>query len=338
MKAIGHPGPRRIDAADALVLFETSVPEPGPRDILVKLRSVSVNSIDAKLRASGKASLEAPRILGFDGAGIVAAVGSDVTLFKPGDAVAFMGQVDRPGTFAEYSLVDERLAATKPPSIRFEDAAALPLVALTAYELLFERMGIREGEDGHLLIVNGAGGVGSIAIQLARQLTGLKVIATASRPETSAWCRELGAHEVISHQRAPLADELRGIGIAAVDYVASLSGTPERLPDIAACLRPFGTVGVTDQAPALDVMPLRAKSQSLAFEGVFVRSHIRTPDRHLQHEILERIMRLQESGRLHSLRRNAAPRLTTASAIEAHRVLESGRAIGKSAFVVDGIC
>jgi zinc-binding alcohol dehydrogenase family protein len=223
MKAVGY---HDSGAIDALVDLDIPMPEPGPRDLLVRVKAVSVNPVDVKTRA-GSAPQDGPRILGYDAAGVVERVGSDVTLFAPGDAVFYAGAIDRPGSDAEYHLVDERIVGAKPDSLDWTAAAALPLTALTAFELLFDRMRVPFDSftaGGTLLVINGAGGVGSILIQLARRLTGLRVAATASRPETIAWVRSLGAHDVIDHHR-PLDAELARIGIGQADYVAGLTAT-----------------------------------------------------------------------------------------------------------------
>ncbi|HIC79933.1 MAG TPA: zinc-binding alcohol dehydrogenase family protein, partial [Kiloniellaceae bacterium] len=236
MQAIGYYESLPIDQDAALVDVTLPTPEPGPRDLLVQVRAVSVNPVDVKVRQSSAPANGAPQILGFDAAGIVKAVGSEVTLFRPGDEVFYAGDYQRPGTNAEFHLVDERIVGRKPQSLTFSQAAALPLTAITAWELLFERFdvpldGLPKDErptdgrtDGSLLVIGGAGGVGSILIQLARQLTGLTVIATASRPETRAWCEKMGAHHVIDHTKS-LPEELRRIGFDTVDFVASLTAT-----------------------------------------------------------------------------------------------------------------
>lgn len=328
MRAIGHPGPRPIEAEDALVEFEAPVPQPGPEQLLVEVLAVAVNPIDVKLRSSGKASPHAPRILGFEAAGRVVEVGSNVRRFTEGDMIYYLGRVDRPGSFAACTLVDQAMAAIMPRTLSAADAAALPLTGLTAYELLFERMGIRPDMDGTLLVINGAGGVGSIAIQLARRLTRLHVIATASRPQSQDWCRAMGAHDVVSHDR-PLSQEIQKLGIDAVDFVAALSQTDHHLPEIVRSTKPFGMIGVIDQPRALDVMSLREKALGLVFEGVFVRSLKQChPGR--QGEILAEISALVDKGEIKSTRAGPIRDFDLSSAIASHRLMESGRSIGKT--------
>lgn len=335
MTAIGHPGPRPLSAADALVAMQIPVPAPGPRDLLVRVRAAAANPIDAKLRAGGKASADHPRILGFEAAGEVVAVGSGVRHFEVGDLVFHPGQIDRPGTFADFTRVDERIAGPMPKSLGFEDAAALPLTGLTAFELLFEQMGIAEGTDSRkgpdsqvLLIINGAGGVGSIAIQLVRALTGMTVVATASRPESEAWCRAMGAHHVISHHQ-PLSQGLAALGLDAVDYVASLSNTADNMAEIIRCLRPFGMLGMIDQPATLDAMPLRTKAQRLAFEGVFVRALMKTPDMGRQGDILRRLSAMVDAGQLKTTRHDPPLPLDLDGVREGQMRMEAGTAIGK---------
>jgi threonine dehydrogenase-like Zn-dependent dehydrogenase len=225
MKAIGYLKALPILDPESLIDLDLPVPEPGPRDLRVAVKAVSVNPVDVKQRAVAAPPAGQARVLGFDAAGIVDTVGAEVSLFKPGDAVFYAGAINRPGSNSEFQLVDERIAGRKPASLPFDEAAALPLTAITAWELLFDRLGVTHGAaGGTLLIVNGAGGVGSILTQLARQLTGLTVVATASRPETADWCLTMGAHHVIDHTK-PLDEGLRAIGIRQVEYVAGLTAS-----------------------------------------------------------------------------------------------------------------
>jgi zinc-binding alcohol dehydrogenase family protein len=227
MKAVGYTTPLPIADPQSLLDIEIPAPVATGRDLLVEIKAISVNPVDVKVRASGKPDGTEYKVLGWDAAGVVKAVGPECTLFKPGDEVYYAGSIARPGTNAELHLVDERIVGKKPKSLNFAQAAALPLTTITAWELLFDRFGVQPGKPAHagsLLIVGGAGGVGSILIQLARRLTGLTAIATASRPETQQWCRDLGAHHVIDHTQ-PFAEQLKAIGIPEVEYIASLTGT-----------------------------------------------------------------------------------------------------------------
>src|SRR3984885_1243045 len=237
MKAIAFARPLPIEAEDSLVELNLPEPEIGPRDLLVNVRAVSVNPVDTKVRGArhqGSASDNTgkPRVLGWDAAGVVAAKGAAVTGFNVGDEVYYAGALDRPGSNAEYQAVDERLVGRKPGSIGFAEAAALPLTSITAWELLFDRLGVREAEDGSSLLVSGAaGGVGSILVQLARRLTGLTIIATASRPETAQWVSAMGAHHVIDHSK-PLPDQIKLLSAPPVKYVASLTATTKNFAQL----------------------------------------------------------------------------------------------------------
>jgi zinc-binding alcohol dehydrogenase family protein len=340
MRAVAFTKPLPISDAAALIDVEVDRPEPGPRDLLVRVAAVSVNPVDFKVRKRDDPGGK-PRLLGYDAAGTVEAVGAGVTFFKPGEAVYYAGSVLRPGTNAEYHLVDERIAGAKPKSLDFAEAAALPLTALTAWELLFDRIGIGQGagaDKRSLLIVGGAGGVGSIAIQLARALTGLTVIATASRPETVDWVKSLGAHHVVDHSK-PLAPQLEKIGIPAADIVVALAGTKGHVAEIADFVAPQGHIGMIegDGAASLgadEFGKLFQKCVGLHFEFMFARSRFGTPDMVRQHEILEAVAALVDQGKLRTtLMRRLSP-INAATMREAHAAVESGKSIGK--IVVEG--
>lgn len=317
-----------LPIADPQSLYETDLPkpQPGPRDLLVKIRAISVNPVDTKVRNG--APTDEPRILGWDAVGEVEAVGTEVSLFQPGDEVFYAGSIVRPGSYAEYSLVDERIAGRKPQSLSDADAAALPLTSLTAWELLFDRLEVKPDEDAALLIVGAGGGVGSIMTQLARKLTGLTVIGTASRPETAEWVKSLGAHHVIDHSR-PLADELKKIGIEQVRYVASLTHTDQHFDQIVEVLAPQGRMGVIDDPQVLDVMPLKRKAISLHWELMFTRAIFQTADMQRQHDILQHVSRLIDDGTLRSTLGDHYGPITADNLRKAHALIESGKARGK---------
>lgn len=332
MKAIGYYSPLPITAADSLVDLDIPVPAPGPRDLLVRVKAISVNPVDVKVRAGVKPADGQARVIGWDAAGVVEAVGRDVDLFKVGDEVFYSGTLNRPGSNAELQAVDERLVGRKPASLSFEQAAALPLTAVTAWELLFDRLGIPPEDKTHkgrLLIINGAGGVGSILTQIARQLTSLTVIATASRPETTAWVKEMGAHHVIDHHK-PLPESLGALGIPEVDYVASLTATQQNLPAIVEILRPQGRLGLIDDPETLDIAPFKRKSLSVHWELMFTRSIYQTPDMIAQHEILNRVSELVDQGVLRTTLKENFGTINAANLKAAHASVESGKAIGKS--------
>jgi len=317
-----------IDHPDALVEVDLPTPTPGPHDLLVAVRAVAVNPVDTKVRANFPT--EGPRVLGWDAVGKVTEVGSAVTHFRPGDDVYYAGSLVRPGNHAEYSLVDERIAGRKPATLSDAEAAALPLTALTAWELLFDRLGVAEGGGAgqHLLVVGAAGGVGSILVQLARRLTQLTVIGTASRPETRQWVQQLGAHHVADH-RQPLAQELASLGIRHAEYIASLTHTDTHYAQLVEALAPQGKLGVIDDPATLDAMPLKRKAASLHWEFMFARPMFDTPDLARQHDILNRVADLVERGVVRTTLGEHYGTINAANMRRAHAMLESHRTLGK---------
>ncbi|SEE69507.1 zinc-binding alcohol dehydrogenase family protein [Pseudomonas migulae] len=317
-----------IDNPQALIDISLPVPTPGPRDLLVEVRAVSVNPVDTKVRA-GTFTKE-PKILGWDATGIVREVGSEVTLFQPGDEVFYAGSIARTGSYSEFHLVDERIVGHKPRSLSAADAAALPLTSITAWELLFDRLGVAEGsgEGKCLLITGAAGGVGSMLVQLARQLTRLSVIGTASRQETADWVRQLGAHHVIDHSQ-PLLAQLQALGVPEIDYVASLTHTEQHFAQLIDVLKPQGRLAVIDDPETLDVMPLKRKSLSLHWELMFTRSLYETPDMINQHHLLNRVSALIDQGVLQTTVGEHFGAINAANMRRAHALVESGKARGK---------
>ncbi len=317
-----------IDQSDALHAMDLPAPVPGPRDLLVQVHAVSVNPVDAKVRLG--AAVTAPRVLGWDAAGVVVAVGADVTAFKAGDTVYYAGSLLRPGSYSELHVVDERIAGHKPATLDFADAAALPLTSLTAWELLFDRLKVPEGGGAgkSLLIVGASGGVGSILTQLASKLTGLTVIGTASREETRDWVRALGAHHVIDHGQ-PMAPQLAALGFNGVDIVISLTHTEQHYADIVESLAPQGQFALIDDPATLDAMPLKRKSISLHWELMFTRSMYETPDMARQREILDRVAQLVDSGVLKTTVGENFGAITAENLRRAHAVIESNKARGK---------
>jgi zinc-binding alcohol dehydrogenase family protein len=336
MKAVGYRRSLPIDDPKALEDVELPDPTPHGRDLLVEVRAISVNPVDWKVRRRAAPPQGEVKVLGWDAAGVVRAVGADVTLFRPGVAVAYAGDLNRQGANAELHLVDERIVGRKPETLGFAEAAALPLTSLTAWELLFDRLGVAHGDGAGrtLLILGGAGGVGSILIQLARQLTGLTVVATASRPETRAWCLELGAHHVIDHTSA-MPDQLRAIGITHADHVAALTGSDAHWPAIVEIVAPQGKVAVIDDPGPIDVRLLKAKSASLHWELMFTRSMFETEDMIEQHRILDAVAGLCDAGTIRTTLAEHFGRIEAAGLRRAHALLESGRARGK--IVLEGL-
>ncbi|MCY1269831.1 Zinc-type alcohol dehydrogenase-like protein [compost metagenome] len=331
MKAVGYTRSHPIDHPEALLDIELPEPTPGPHDLLVEVRAISVNPVDTKVRMRAEPPAGEYKVLGWDAAGVVRAVGSDVHLFRPGDRVWYAGDLTRPGSNAELQLVDQRIVGHMPQSLDFAQAAALPLTGITAWELLFDRLQIAEGQASagqSLLIVGAAGGVGSILTQLASQLTGMTVIGTASRAETHQWVLELGAHHVIDHGK-PLGEELRRIGHPEVTHVASLTHTDAHLPQLVAALRPQGRLALIDDPESLDVRLLKQKSLSLHWEFMYTRSMFQTPDMIEQHRLLERVAELIDQGVLKTTLGEHFGRIDAANLRRAHALLESGRAKGK---------
>ena len=332
MKAIGLTASLPIDDPQSLFEFETETPVPGPRDLLVRVRAVSVNPVDSKQRqrvAQGS-PLPEPRILGYDASGVVEAVGAEVRLFRPGDAVFYAGSMQRQGSNAELQAVDERIVGRKPAALSDAEAAALPLTSLTAWEAIFDRLRIAEGGGAGkaLLIIGGAGGVGSIAIQIAKQLTGLEVIATASREESARWCRELGADRIADHR--DLVASVRGLGRQFVDYILCTNDFEGHWRSLGELIAPQGAICSILGARQLgDVGPLMAKSATLAWELMFTRSSFGTEDMDAQHRILDRVADLVDAGRIRSTRTRTLEGFTAANHRQAHQLLETGQMIGK---------
>jgi NADPH:quinone reductase len=332
MKAVALTRYLPIDDPQSLLDVELPTPVPGAHDLLVRVEAVSVNPVDTKVR-SPKPQVEAqPKVLGYDAAGTVEAVGESVDGFQPGDRVYYAGDVTRPGSNAQFQLVDARLVGHAPRSLDLAEAAALPLTAITAWELLFQRMPFDSehgGEDKSLLVIGGAGGVGSIAIQLARR-AGFTVIATASRNETTEWCRTMGALHVVNHRHA-LAPQLEALGFGRVDAVLNLADTDHYWDAIGQLLAPQGHVGlIVEPAGALRIGdPYKAKCIGIHWEFMFARARFNTPDMAEQGRILERVASLIDAGELRGTRTETLVPINAANLREAHRRLESGSTIGK---------
>ncbi|WP_028917587.1 zinc-binding alcohol dehydrogenase family protein [Pseudoxanthomonas sp. J35] len=333
MKAIGTTRPLPVSDPRSLQDLEVPEPEYGAHDLLVEVQAISVNPVDVKVRASAQPEAGRPRILGWDAVGRVRAVGSQVQGFQPGDRVFYAGQIDRPGSNAQLQAVDARIVAHAPQKLDDEDAVALPLTSLTAWETtLFDRLRVDDAVPGAanaLLVIGGAGGVGSITVQLARALTGLTVIATASRPETVEWVKKMGAHHVVDH-RQPLAPQVAALGIGAPAFVFSTTHTDRYVGDIVELIAPQGRIALIDDPAALDVMPLKRKSLSLHWELMFTRPLFGTADIQRQQEILREVARLADAGTIVTTRTGSLGTINAANLRKAHALLESGKAIGKT--------
>jgi len=331
MRAVGYRQSLPISDEASLIDVDLPRPEASGRDLLVEVRAVSVNPVDTKVRRRAGPEPGGVKVLGFDAAGIVTAVGSDATLFRPGDAVFYAGSIARAGSNAEFHLVDERIVGRKPSSLSFAQAAALPLTAITAWEMLFDRLEIRRpvaGAANAILIIGGAGGVGSMAIQLARRLTDITVIATASRPETAQWCRDLGAHHVIDHAK-PLGPQVQALGVGAPGFVFSITQSDVHLSDAVELIAPQGRYGLIDDPPTFDAMRFKSKSVSICWELMFTRSMFQTADMHKQHELLDEVARLVDEGALRTTLSETFGAINAANLRRAHAFIESGKARGK---------
>lgn len=332
MKAVGYLQSLPIDHPEALLDIELPQPTPGPHDLLVKVQAVSVNPVDTKVRKRSAPPVGSYKVLGWDACGTVAAVGAKVTHFKVGDAVWYAGDITRQGSNAEYQVVDERIVGPKPETLSFAEAAALPLTGLTAWELLFDRLQVPKEPvrpDDTILVVGAAGGVGSIMIQLIRQLTGYRVAATASRPESREWVKSLGAEIVINHNR-PLARELEVAGIANVPYAVCLNQTDQHFSEIVTALRPQGRFGlIDDPQQLLDIRQLKLKSLSLHWELMFTRSMFQTPDMLRQREILTELSTLVDAGKIRTTLQEKLGFINATNLRRAHTRLEAHEARGK---------
>jgi len=331
MKAVGYRKSLPIDDASSLVDFETAKPEPKGRDIRVAVKAISANPVDYKVRKRAAPPEGETKILGYDAAGIVDAVGPDVSLFKPGDEVFYAGSILRQGTNSEFHLVDERIVGAKPKTLSFAQAAALPLTSITAWELLFDRLGVAldmSFDPRTLLIIGGAGGVGSILIQLARHLTGLTIVATASRPESQKWCLDLGAHAVIDHGQ-PMKEQIEKLKLPPVALIASLTNTEQHYKALADIIAPQGKYGLIDDPGEFNVSVFKAKAVSIHWEAMFTRSSFQTPDMDEQHHLLDAVADLIDNGVLRTTLDQTFGTINAANLKRAHALLESGKSRGK---------
>jgi zinc-binding alcohol dehydrogenase family protein len=322
--AIASLRPGRAQDPDSFVPVEVALDPPGPHDLLVEVRAVSVNPVDHKVRTSFDVA-DAPKVLGYDAAGVVVAVGAEVDSFAVGDEVWYAGSVARSGTNAALHLVDERVVGPKPSTLSFAEAAAMPLTSITAWEVLFDRLRLTAGSTGTLLVVGGAGGVGSMVVQLARALTGLTVVATAARPESERWATEMGAHHVVDHR--DLVASVREVAPGGVDHVVSAfsDGNVEAYAEL---LPVHGAVVAVDDPVGLDLLPLKAKSQTWHWELMFTRP-LSLPDDPYQHHLLEEVARLVDAGRVRTTMTEHLTPLDADALRAAHLLVESSRVVGK---------
>ncbi|WP_431946769.1 zinc-binding alcohol dehydrogenase family protein [Actinacidiphila sp. bgisy167] len=330
MRAVGYRKSLPVTDEASLTDLELPMPQTGPHDLLVRVEAVALNPVDYKVRQGNDPGGE-PKVLGWDAAGTVVAVGDRVEMFAVGDEVYYAGAIDRPGANAQFHAVDERIVALKPATLDFTEAAALPLTSLTAWEGLFERLGLQNGgleRSGSLLITAAAGGVGAIAAQMARALTSLTVIGTASRPETVEFASRMGVQHIVNH-REPLVPQLAEVAPEGLTHVFSTANTDRNLADYAEALQPFGEIVAIDDFDSLPLGVLKPKSISYHWEFMFTRSLFRTPDQVRQHQILSKVARLVDAGVLTTTAHRDLGPVNAANLREGHRILESGTAIGK---------
>lgn len=331
MKAVGFTSSLPIEDENSLFNFETEKPTPGERDILVKIKAIAVNPVDYKVRQSAAKDqqLEEPKIIGWDTSGIVEEVGSKVSLFKKGDEVFYSGDITRPGCYAEYQLVDERIVGHKPNNLNWAEAAALPLTTLTAWECIFDRMRIKKdgGRDKKILVIGGAGGVGSIAIQILKNLTALKVIATASRETTRNWCEKMGADDIVDHHN--LLENMRNY--ENVDYILNFADTSGHWDAMGELIAPQGGICcVVNTTENVDINILKNKSVSFHWELMFTRPMFNTEDMKSQHKILEKLKELAEQNKIRTTLKKKFEGLNAETLKNVHRLQESGKSVGKN--------
>lgn len=332
MKAIALKKYLPVSDPDCLFMTEQESPKASGHDVLVEVRAVSVNPVDTKLRAPKQEVEEDAKVLGFDACGVIVECGESVSLFKPGDRVFYAGDVTRPGCNSQFHLVDERIVGRAPASFSDEECAAMPLTAITAWESLFERMAIdpvADNSNKSILVIGGAGGVGSIATQLASRVAGLKVIATASRRETQVWCEQQGADDVVNHHRE-LESQLSEIGVSHVDYILCCNSTDTHFDAMAELIAPQGSICcIVDSAAALNMNALKAKSAGFVWEFMFTKAKYQTPDMISQHHILNEVARLCDQGVLTSTLNKTLRPINAENMIAAHGEIEAGQMIGK---------
>jgi NADPH:quinone reductase len=332
MKAIGFKTSLPINEKESFIAFETPVPQPDGLDLLVKIKAISVNPVDFKIRQNSAKDtvLETPKVIGWDAVGTVEAIGEGVTFFKAGDEVYYAGDLTRSGSNTEYQLIDERIVGLKPATLTNAEAAAMPLTALTAWESLYDRIRISEQKDKgkSILIIGGAGGVGSIAIQLAKKISGLKVITTASRPETKEWCKAMGADVVVDHKN--LIEEVGAAGFREVDFIFDCVDLNSYWDDLVELIKPQGhIVSITGSATPIALNKLKNKSVTFSWELMYTRSMYQTDDMEQQHNILNELAKLFDNGTLKTTLNQTLKGFTVENLKEAHRLLESGKTIGK---------
>ncbi|MGK8802196.1 zinc-binding alcohol dehydrogenase family protein [Acinetobacter seifertii] len=329
MKAVAYQKAGPITSPEALVDIELDTPVAEGHDLLVRVQAISVNPVDTKIRKNVSAE-SGWKVLGWDAVGVVESIGDKVTQFKVGDIVWYAGALNRQGSNSELQLVDERIVGHKPKNLEVTEAAALPLTAITAWEMLFDRLQVPKTAPVNttILVIGGAGGVGSITIQLLKQLTNLTIIATASRPETKEWVKQLGADYVLDH-REPLAPQIKQLGLNAPSYVFSTTQTDQHLSDIVELIAPQGHFGLIDDPEQLDIKPFKSKSVSVHWEFMFTRSMFQTADMQKQSELLNEVSKLVEEGKIKTTVTEVLSPINAENLKQIHQQIESGKTKGK---------
>lgn len=329
MKAVGYYRALNIEDSSVLLDLDLSVPTPTGRDLLIEVRAVSVNPVDTKVRRGSQPAQGEAKVLGWDATGVVRAAGDEVSSFKVGDPVWYAGSITRLGSNAEYQLVDERIVGRMPNNLGFAEAAALPLTSITSWELLFDRLQVQHApEPASILVIGASGGVGSVLVQLARTLTPLTIIATASRPESQSWLQSIGAHHVINHHQ-PMQPQLEALNLAPPDYVVSLNKTEQHFAQVVELIKPQGKFALIDDPEMIDVRLLKRKSISLHWEMMFTRALFNTADMQKQHELLNQMAELVEQGKIKTTLAQHLGKINAANLKRAHAMIESGTTIGK---------
>lgn len=330
MKAVAYQKAGPITSSGALVDIELDTPVAEGRDLLVRVQAISVNPVDTKIRNNVSPENNQWKTLGWDAVGVVEAIGDQVSQFKVGDAVWYAGALNRQGSNSELQLVDERIVGHKPKTLEETEAAALPLTAITAWEMLFDRLQVPKvtPENTSILVIGGAGGVGSITIQLLKQLTNLTIIATASRAETKEWVKQLGADYVLDH-REPLAAQIKHLGLDAPLYVFSTTQTDQHLSDIVELIAPQGHFGLIDDPAQLDIKPFKSKSVSVHWEFMFTRSMFQTEDMQKQSELLNEVSKLVDEGKIKTTVTEVISPINAENLKRVHQQIESGTTKGK---------
>ncbi|WP_445115223.1 zinc-binding alcohol dehydrogenase family protein [Acinetobacter sp. WZC-1] len=331
MKAIAFKSPHPVSHPEVFSDIEYDMPIARGRDLLVEVKAISINPIDIKVRQRTPVDNQQWKILGHDAVGVVRAIGEEVEHFGIGDEVFYAGTIHRDGSYAEYQLVDERITGHKPVSLNHAEAAALPLTSVTAWEMLFDRLRVHKpvaGQSPSILVIGAAGGVGSITVQLLKALTDLKVIATASRPESRAWLTKIGADYIVDHNQ-PLQQQVMALGMGLPSYIFSVTGTTHYTRDLENLIAPQGRLGLIDDPENFMIQGFKAKSVSIHWESMFTRSFFQTADMDRQGEILDQIAALVDSGKIKTTLAEHFGSISAANITRAHALIESGQSIGK---------